>query len=140
MHQAILRGRPFPLYKIQFLIVLIRLGIIKLNVAIIIAFCLVITRLQQQIKVKKRLPSIGRSQTSTSPLGRYYYYYNIYLLLYSIILINLLLYFLLLPCPLINKESVKRIINQLVFIYYASTNIKTTLLIKLSLQRRFIIA
>ena len=46
MYWAVLRGgRPFPLYKTWFLIILIRLGIIKLNVTIIIASRLVITRL-----------------------------------------------------------------------------------------------
>jgi hypothetical protein len=84
------------------------------------------------IKVGKRLLSIGRSWTSTSPLGHYHCCHNIHLLLRSIILINLLLHFLLLPRPLINKESVERMVNQLVFVYYASTS-KTTLLTELGL-------
>jgi hypothetical protein len=85
------------------------------------------------IKVGKRLPFVSRSWTSTSPLGRYHCCHNIHLLLRPVILINLLLHFLLLPRSLINEESVERMVNQLVFVYYASTGMKTTLLTELGL-------
>ena len=44
-----------------------------------------------------------------------------------------LLYLLLFYRLFINKKSVEDIVNQLIFVYHASTNIKTTFLIKLSL-------
>jgi hypothetical protein len=91
------------------------------------------TRLWRWIKVRKRLPSVSRSWTSTSLLGYYYCCHNIYLLLRPVILINLLLHFLLLPHPLINEESVERMVNQIVFVCYASTGMKTTFLTELGL-------
>jgi hypothetical protein len=58
----------------------------------------------------------------------------------TIAFVLLLLYLLLLPRPFINEESVERIVNQLVFVYYASTGIKTTLLTELGLWRRSAVA
>jgi hypothetical protein len=113
---------------------------------IALASCLVIIRLE----VRKRLPSVSWFWTSTNPSGRFCRCYNIHLLLWSLVFILtiafvlllflLLLHLLLLPRPFINKENVERIVNQLVFVCYASAGIKTTLLTELGLRPRSIIA
>ena len=98
------------------------------------------TRFWRWVEVGKRLPSVGRSWTSTSPFGRYHWCHNIHLLVrplvfiltiaFALLLLPLLL--LLFPRPPINKESVERMVNQLVFV---STGMKTTLLTELVLWR-----
>jgi hypothetical protein len=102
------------------------------------------TRFWRWVEVGKRLPSVGRSWTSTSPFGRYHWWHNIHLLLrplvfiltIAFVLLLLQLHLLLLPRPFINEESVERMVNQLVFVCHASTGMKTTLLTELGLWRR----
>ena len=106
------------------------------------ASCLVMIRLWRLFEVGKRWPSVGRSWTSTNPFGRYHWCHNIHLLLRPLVFILtiafvlLRLYLLLLPRPFINKESVERMVNQLVFVCHASTGMKTTHLIELGFWRR----
>jgi len=135
-------GRLLPLGRTRFLIVPSRVGAVELVVAVTIASasCLVMTRFWRWVEVGKRLPSVGRSWTSTSPLGRDRRCHAIHALLRSLVLIPtitfalvLVLHLLLLPRPLIKEESVERRVNQAVFVCYASTGMKTTLLIELGL-------
>ena len=94
--------------------------------------CLAMARPWGWVKVRKRLPSISRSWTSTSPLGRDRRCHAIQLLLRSLVLILtiafalLLLHLLLLPRSLIKEESVECRDNQSVFVCYASTSMKIT--------------
>ena len=102
------------------------------------------TRFWRWVEVGKRLPSVGRSWTSTSPFGRYHWCHNIHLLLrplvfiltIAFVLLLLLLHLLLPPRPFINEESVERMVNQLVFVCHTSTGMKMTLLTELGLWRR----
>ena len=144
-HWAVVRrGRLFPLGRTWFLIILIRFGVVELVVAVTIASasCLVMIRIWRWVEIGKRLPSVGRSWTSTSPLGRYCRCYNIHLLLRSLVftltmaLVLLLLHLLLLPLTLINEENVERRVNLFVFVCHASTGMKTTLVTELGLWRR----
>jgi hypothetical protein len=134
------RGRLLPLSRTWFLLIIpVRVGAIELVVAVTIASasCLVITRLWRWFDVGKRLPSVSRSWTSTNPLGYFCRCHNIHFLLRSLVLILtitfalLLLYLLPPPRTPINGESGERRVNQPVFVCYASTGIKTTLLIEL---------
>lgn len=97
------------------------------------------TRFWRWVEVGKRLPSVGRSWTSTSPFGRYHRCYNIHFLLWPLVFILtmafvlLLLHILLLPRHFINEENVERLVNQLMFVCHASNGMKTTFLTELVL-------
>jgi hypothetical protein len=137
---AILRkGQLLPLGRTRFLINLGRVGAVELVVAVTIASAsYLVTRLWRWVEVGKQLPSVGRSWTSTNPLGRDRRYHAIHALLRSLVLIPtitfallLVLHLLLLPRLLIKRESVQHRVNQAMFVCYTSTGIKTTLLIEL---------
>jgi hypothetical protein len=116
------RGRLLPLGRTWFLLIVPgRVGAVELVVTVTIASasCLVMTRLQRWFEIGKRLPSVGRSWTSTSPLGRDRRCHAIHLLL--------------LLRPFINEESVECMVNQLVFVCHVSTGMKMTLLTELGL-------
>lgn len=99
------------------------------------------TRFWRWVEIGKRLLSVGRSWTSTSPLGRYYWCSNVYRLLWPLIsvltivfvLLLPMLHLLLLPHPFIIEKSFEHMVKQLVFFCNALTRMKMTLLTELDL-------